>query len=255
MKILITNDDGYDAPGLVAMYEAACRFGEVHVVAPTRERSACSHMITMRESVVVERRRHEPFGEVFTVSGTPADCVRLASAELLEHRPDLVLSGINRGANAGVDTFYSGTVAAAREGAVLGIPAISISQSVRDGKAVDWRRATEAAEHIIRLLRARTLPEPGFWSVNLPPHIPDDYARRIHVTPASIAPMPMEFERVNHEDGRTMEFRYGAYYWDRKTADNADFAILVGGGIVVSPIALSTRMSVEVSLESQSECA
>lgn len=239
--ILITNDDGYDAPGLVAMYEAACRFGRVCVVAPKRERSACSHMITMHESIMVERIQHAPFGEVYTVTGTPADCVRLGATELLDRKPDLVLSGINRGANAGVDTFYSGTVAAAREGAILGIHAISVSHALRDGHAVDWSTAARATEFMITLLKNRRHRTPAFWSVNLPPRIPPDYTRRVAFVPVSITPMPMSFERTDHADGRTIEFRYGAYYWDRESRDHEDFSAIRRGDIAVSAIALATH--------------
>lgn len=239
--ILITNDDGYDAPGLVAMHEAASRFGRVCVVAPRRERSACSHMITMHESIVVERVQHAPFGEVYTVTGTPADCVRLGVTELLDRKPDLVLSGVNRGANAGVDTFYSGTVAAAREGAILGIHAISVSHALRDGNPVNWSLAATATEFIIAMLKDRRHRSPAFWSVNLPPTLPPDYARRVVFVPVSNTPMPMAFERTDHPDGRTIEFRYGAYYWDRESHEHEDFAAIRRGDIAVSVIALATQ--------------
>lgn len=243
--ILITNDDGYDAPGLVALFEAVRDLGDVRVVAPRRERSACSHMITMHESIVVEHIRHEPFGEVFTVTGTPADCVRLAAVEILPRRPDLVLSGINRGANAGVDVYYSGTVAAAREGAILGLPSIALSHAVRNGQSLNWSAASRVAAHLVGLLREWRLPCPGFWSVNLPPVIPEDFRSRLHFVPASIVPMPLDFERVDHPDGRTTEFRYGAYYWDRETHQNEDFTVIRNGGIAISAIALAAPIRIE----------
>jgi 5'-nucleotidase len=139
MTVVLTNDDGFEAPGLLAAFEALRGMDGVHVVAPRAERSACSHTITLKSPIGVERITHGGLGTVYAVDGTPADCIRLAFAALIEGPIDLVVSGINRGANAGVDTFYSGTIAGAREAAILGIPAIAVSQAVRRGVEADWR--------------------------------------------------------------------------------------------------------------------
>src|SRR3990172_6004881 len=157
MNILLTNDDGYDAAGLHAACDALAGLGTVYVVAPKVERSACRHTITLRRPITVERRTHAGYGVSYAVDGSPADCVRLAVAALVDRPIGLVVSGINHGANAGVDTFYSGTVAGAREGAILGIPSVAVSQAMR-GIEPDWRAATEITTSIIKHLLAEPLP-------------------------------------------------------------------------------------------------
>ncbi len=124
MKILISNDDGYQAPGIAALYEAVRDLGDVEVIAPEHNNSAKSNALTLHQPLYVhpagEHRRY--------VNGTPADCVHIALTGLLDYKPDLVISGINNGANMGDDTIYSGTVGAAMEGYLFGIPAIAFSQ-------------------------------------------------------------------------------------------------------------------------------
>jgi 5'-nucleotidase len=237
MNIVITNDDGYDAPGLVAAYDAVRELGPTRVVAPLTERSACSHQITLRREVLVRRIRQEPFGEMFTVDGTPADCIRIALTALDLGPVDLVLAGINRGANAGVDTFYSGTVAGAREGAILGSRAIAASQAIREGVETSWARAAQVVGALVRDLLHEQLPRPGFWSINLPAPIPEDHRRRVHRVPVSVAPMSIEFLREEHGDDTT-SFTYPSAYWDRRAQGDCDFAVLRDGGITISAIPL-----------------
>jgi 5'-nucleotidase len=237
MRILLTNDDGYAAPGLMAAFHALREFGTVSVVAPTAECSACSHKITMRRPITVERRQHEPFGTVHAVDGTPADCVRLAVAELLDGPIDLVVSGVNAGANSGVDVFYSGTVAGAREAAILNLPSIAFSQALRTGIEPDWRRVTELVSLLVPRLKNGSLPGPGFWTVNLPAPIPDDAHERIHHVPMESAPAMMEYDRVEHADGR-LEFRTGGSYWTRDAGCPSDYTIIRDGGIAITAIPL-----------------
>ncbi|HSG48650.1 MAG TPA: 5'/3'-nucleotidase SurE, partial [Longimicrobiales bacterium] len=123
MRILCTNDDGYLATGLNVLASAARRLGEVSIVAPDREQSATSHSLTLHHPLRARRARDG----ALVVDGTPTDCIILAVGELLEQRPDIVLSGVNHGPNMGEDVLYSGTVAAAMEATVLGIPAVAIS--------------------------------------------------------------------------------------------------------------------------------
>lgn len=241
MNILITNDDGFEAPGLRALFEALTRFGDVYVVAPLDERSACSHAITLVGSVTVKRVDHDLFGTSHVVTGTPADCVRLALVELLKVPIDLVVSGINRGANAGVDTFYSGTVAGAREGAISGIRSIAVSQAIRDGVEIDWGRAGEAARFILTGLLSEELPSPGFWNVNLPAPIPEDYRNRIHRVPITTEPMPAQFRRREHADGTILEFDWGKAYWHRNVTGNCDYAALRDGNVTISTIPLAGK--------------
>ncbi len=240
MNVVLTNDDGYDAAGLRAAYDALTPLGRVHVVAPSTERSACSHTITLRRPITVERRTHPTYGVSFAVDGTPADCVRLAFAALVEHPIDLLVAGINQGANAGVDTFYSGTVAGAREAAILGIRAIAVSQAQR-GIPPDWTAATAVTKLLIADLLREKLPGPGFWSINLPAPIPPEPMKHVHRVPVAIHPLPMTFDRTDSPDGKIMEFDYGASYWLRDVTGPSDYSVLKDGGIAVTAIPLYGR--------------
>jgi 5'-nucleotidase len=237
MNILLTNDDGYDAAGLQAAWRALTALGRVCVVVPKSERSACSHSIALRGPITVERRNHPVFGTSFAVDGSPADCVRLAVAALSDKPLDLVVSGINHGANAGVDTFYSGTVAGAREAAILGLPAIAFSQARRGQTDIDWGSASAVARIIAEELAGEPLPGPGFWNVNFPMPIPPQPRKHIHRVPVAMHPMPMSFERRSGDDG-VLHFDFGASYWQRETADHCDYVVLRDGGITISAIPL-----------------
>lgn len=241
LNIVLTNDDGYDAPGLYAAYEALRDMGTVHVVAPKTERSACSHTITLGGPITVERLKHDKFGTMYALGGTPADCVRLALAALVEKPINLVVSGINAGANAGVDTFYSGTVAGAREAAILGLRAIAVSQALRVGVATDWGAATNITAFLVKELIGETLPAPGIWNINLPAPLPANPRERIHRVPVAAHPMPMTFNRAESGDGRTMEFGYGASYWLREVSAPSDYSVIRDGGIAVTTIPLFGR--------------
>lgn len=168
MRILVTNDDGYLAGGIQALAEAAEALGEVQVVAPDREQSATSHSLTLHYPL---RVRTTSDGRQ-VVDGTPTDCVMLAIGELLDERPDFVLSGINHGANLGDDVLYSGTVAAAMEATILGIPAIAVSHAGRDHDHIaDWK---DVLTGLLRQLMTRDqFPKETLLNVNLPPVRPD----------------------------------------------------------------------------------
>src|SRR5512135_1780894 len=150
--ILITNDDGVHAPGIRALAEALHAIGEVWVVAPDREVSACAQSLTLTRPLRAEKV--EP--RVFAVDGTPADCVNLAIVKLLPRRPALVLSGINRGGNLGDDVFYSGTVGGAREGTFFGVPSIAMSLAARAD--FDYGPAASIGRTIATLVIERGLP-------------------------------------------------------------------------------------------------
>ena len=240
MNIVLTNDDGYDAPGLRAAFEALSEHGRVCVVAPSSERSACSHSITMRRPITVERRSHPQFGHGFSIDGTPADCIRLAFSALVEHPIDLVVSGINNGANAGVDTFYSGTVAGAREAAIVGIKAIAFSQA-RRGVDPDWDAARNACRFMTRQLLTERLPGPGFWNVNFPAPIPVDADKRVRRVPVAVHPLPTSFDRSESDDGKVMQFDYGASYWLRDVSGPSDYSVVRDGEIAVTAIPLYGR--------------
>ncbi len=167
MKILISNDDGYQAPGIVALYEALKELAEVEVVAPEHNNSAKSNALTLHSPLYVHTA---PNGFRY-VNGTPADCVHIALTGLLGYRPDLVVSGINNGANMGDDTIYSGTVGAAMEGYLFGIPAIAFSQTEKGWAHLD-AAAGKAAQLVAQLLpsldEAAQRSEPWLLNVNIP---------------------------------------------------------------------------------------
>lgn len=163
MRILLSNDDGYYAPGLSRLHEAvsdACE--EAVVVAPDRNRSGASNSLTLQQPL---RVREEAPGH-YSVDGTPTDCVHLAITGLLECEPDMVLSGINAGANLGDDVLYSGTVAAATEGRFLGLPAIALSLVGDD--LVHYESAARVAVDLLNLLRREPLPADTILNVNVP---------------------------------------------------------------------------------------
>jgi 5'-nucleotidase len=163
MRILLTNDDGIGAKGLQALKSAVYGLGaEVIVVAPDRDQSATSHSLTLSQPL----RVNELENNVYSVQGTPTDCVMLAVRHLLDPKPDLLLSGINHGPNLGDDVSYSGTVAAAIEGTMLGVPSIAIS--LADWKPLDFSTAAEVAAGICRLVMENGLPEDTYLNVNVP---------------------------------------------------------------------------------------
>jgi len=240
MIIMLTNDDGCEAPGLRSAFDALCDRGDIYVVAPSTQRSACSHTITLGRPITVEPREHDRFGTLYAVDGTPADCVRLGVAALVERPVDLVVSGINAGANAGVDTYYSGTIAGAREAAILGMRAIAVSQALRADVTPDWSAAREVTAALIKELLEEPLPGPGFWSINLPAPIPADALDHIHRVPIAAHPMPMKFDQSERHDGR-MEFAYGASYWLREVSAPSDYSVIRDGGISITAIPLFGR--------------
>lgn len=203
MRILLTNDDGIYAPGILAMYNALAGLGSVDVVAPETVQSGGSHAITIRHPVLW---RSVQVGDKFrgtSVEGTPADCVKLAINSLLADPPDLVVSGINAGLNTGIHVLYSGTVAAAIEGAILGRPAVAVSfELYRD---MDFVAAGRIARSIIERIKAEGFMPGTVYSINIPelkPGVP----RGIRVAPQSTQAMDERIERRSDPYGRE-------YYW------------------------------------------
>src|SRR5215213_6626639 len=168
MLILLTNDDGINAPGLVAMYRELVRLGEVHVVAPETVQSATGHGITITTPLLTQKVTVDNGFKGIAVDGRPADCVKLAVAQLLPRAPDLVVSGMNAGANVGINVLYSGTVAAALEAAFLGVPAIAVSLHIGRGRPL-YDVAAAHARRAIEAVIAQGLPKPHeCLSINIP---------------------------------------------------------------------------------------
>jgi len=162
MKVLVSNDDGYHAPGIRELARVLGELAEVTVVAPERDRSGASNSLTLEEPLRVRRVSER----VYRVDGTPTDCVHLAITGLLDHEPDMVISGINAGANLGDDILYSGTVAAAMEGRFLGLPAVAISLSSFDTR--HYATAARVAVQLFEKLQRDPLPADTILNVNVP---------------------------------------------------------------------------------------
>src|SRR5690554_3586394 len=149
--ILVSNDDGIFSPGIKALAEVAAEFGEVFISAPDHEQSAMGHAITVQVPLRASKLKVDGKYEGYAISGTPADCVKLAHSQLMERKPDLVVSGINHGSNAGINIMYSGTVSAATEGTILGYPSIAVSCTDFSEDA-DLSACKEAARRVIRFV-------------------------------------------------------------------------------------------------------
>jgi len=199
MHILLTNDDGYQSPGLRSFARELEKLGRVSVVAPLTQKSAISSSITLYSPLMAFPKKEKGF-QGHAVEGTPADCVKLAVRELLSSPPDLVVSGINFGLNTGSNILYSGTVAGALEGAHLGIPAIAVSLQV--SKSPAWDRTAREARKIIADLISDGIPKRMIYNVNLPKQKP----KGVRVAVQEHRPYPDFYERRADPRGRT-------YYW------------------------------------------
>lgn len=228
MKILLTNDDGIDAPGIAALANAV--EGELYVAAPDVQRSECGHQVTTRSGVQVTERSQ---GSI-AVGGTPADCVRLAlRGDLFRGVTfDWVLSGINEGGNLGVDIHISGTVAAAREAAILGHRSVAFSHYVRAGRKVDWSRAAAFVARVFEDLQKRPYPEKGFWNVNLPHEGVSQEDVAVRFCAPCRNPLPVSY-RLEGSD-----FQYNGVYADRQGEEASDVSYCFGGDISVSSVRL-----------------
>ncbi len=231
MRILLTNDDGIFAEGLCALYDALCVDHEVFVVAPEAERSAVGHAITLVDPLRVKKvkRGRDFFG--YAVNGTPADCVKLAIHEIVGPEIDLVLSGINRGANVGINVLYSGTVSAATEGVILGYPGIAISlNAYRDP---DYCFASYFASCLLKSLTK--MPDFGRFCLNVNiPALPANKIRGIKFVRQSTARLLEKFERRVDPHGNV-------YYWQcsekfTETDPETDVVALKEGFITITPL-------------------
>jgi 5'-nucleotidase len=233
MNILVTNDDGIHAPGLTALFQELSSLGQVTVVAPDSEQSAVGHAISLSQPLRVRQVSLDGDVPGWSVNGFPADCVKIAIAELLSDPPDLVVSGINLGPNVGINVLYSGTVSAATEASILGVRALALSLNTY--KKTDFVRAARLARQVL----ARLLEWPGWTpevclNVNLP-DLPPDQVRGLKFTRQDVGPLVEHFER-------RVDPRERIYYWlaeinDRQAPDlNTDFGALGAGYVSITPI-------------------
>jgi 5'-nucleotidase len=233
MNILLTNDDGIYAKGLGAIFQELSSLGEVTVVAPESEQSAVGHAISLNQPLRVRQVFLD--GEIlgWAVSGTPADCVKIAIAELLPTLPDLVVSGINLGPNVGINVLYSGTVSAATEASILGLRAAAFSLNTY--KNADFPRAASLARQVLSgLLDWSGWTPEVCLNINLP-DLPEDQVQGIRFTRQDVGPLVEHFER-------RVDPRERIYYWlaeinDRQAPDlTTDFGALQAGYVSITPI-------------------
>ncbi|MGI6144377.1 MAG: 5'/3'-nucleotidase SurE [Clostridia bacterium] len=168
MRILVTNDDGIRSPGVQVLAQKMLELGDVVLAAPLEEKSAIGHGITIRDPIRVRKIKVDGVEQAWGINGTPADCVKLGLAELMDHKCDLVISGINCGPNMGTDVLYSGTVSAAIEGVILGIPSLAVSLASWDSE--DYTDAAEIVNRLVKYLLENklTLPRGTLLNVNIP---------------------------------------------------------------------------------------
>lgn len=232
--ILVSNDDGVNAPGIAALTAAMSELGDVYVVAPLQEQSAVGHAITIRDPV-----RARPIGlgiegavDAYGVQGTPADSVKLAVSQLLPRRPDLVVSGINRGPNTAVNVIYSGTVSAATEAAILGVDSVAVS--LCDWEGGDYKPSQHVARVVCEKVLSQGLPPGILLNVNVPA-IPLPEIRGIVATRQARSRWEESFhERVDPNNQ--------PYYWltgrfvNLDEGENTDLAAVENGFVSVTPI-------------------
>ena len=226
MKILVSNDDGVNAEGIRALADALRKIGDVVVVAPDRNHSGASHSLTLENPLRVEYLSHD----VLAVKGTPTDCVHLAVNELLQPQPDLVVSGINHGANLGDDVIYSGTVAAATEGRYLGLPAIAISL---DGH-IHFATAASYAAKLVTALQTMPLPADQILNVNVP-DLPLDQIRGIQVTRLGCR-HPAEGVIVDQDPRGKRMYWIGPPSAGQDAGAGTDFAAVEAGFVSITPL-------------------
>ena len=235
MRILLTNDDGVYAPGLQALRKELLKLGDVTVVAPAGEQSAVGHSITLLTPLIVQEvldEQQRPMG--WAVEGRPADCVKLALLELLKEPPEVVISGLNAGSNAGINVLYSGTVAAAIEGAFFRRTSIAVSLEYTKVKPLDFPRAAELARRVIEQVLAHPLPDGSLVNINIP-SLEKGPVRGVHVVPQNVAPYLETFDRRVDPRGRV-------YFWSTpnftcpEAHPDTDVTSLADGYVTVTPL-------------------
>ena len=231
MKILLTNDDGYRAPGILALYHSLARDHEVVLAAPDRERSAIGHGITLNQPLRMDEVDLNGGGQGFAVAGTPADCVKLGLSQLCGSRPDLVISGINAGSNTGININYSGTAGAAREAALNRLPALAVS--IQYGETMDFPGMAGFVGDRLEQVMGLDLPSGVFLNIN-GPCIPMDQVSGIRITSQADNNFSNEMDCRNDPRGKR-------YFWyggmtpvppDRGTDEHA----LKEGCVSITPI-------------------
>lgn len=228
MRILISNDDGYFAPGLAILATHLAQVADVVVVAPERDRSGASNSLTLDRPLKLRRAANG----FYYVNGTPTDCVHLAVTGMLDHQPDMVVSGINAGANMGDDTIYSGTVAAATEGYLLGIPAIALSLVGKE--LTHYETAAKVATELVRRFLQQTHQQPWLLNVNVP-NVPFDELRGMAVTRLGKRHKAEPVIKALNPHGETV-YWVGAAGKAQDAGEGTDFHALAAQCVSITPL-------------------
>jgi 5'-nucleotidase len=222
MTIILTNDDGIDAPGIQALLKAV-NTKKTIIAAPRDHQSGCGHQVTTSRAINLQQRSKNEYA----IAGTPADCVRIATSQICQDIK-FVLSGINAGGNLGVDAYISGTVAAVREAATQDIPGIAISQYRKGTQTVDWDLATKLTAEVLADLFQRSLKPGSFWNVNLPHLQPGDPDPHIVFCHPCTKPLPINY-RIDGDN-----FYYVGEYAKRHRTPGTDVDVCFSGNIAVT---------------------
>lgn len=238
LRILVTNDDGIQSPGIIALAQALAALGEVTVVAPDGDRSGVAHALSIHHPVRIRKAAIEGV-RAYTCSGTPADCVVVGAYELAQEPPDLVVSGINRGANAGDDITYSGTIAAANESLLIGVPAIAVSLAVGWPITTEeprWDTACVCATDLVNELNGMSLPPTTLLNLNVP-NLTTGELRGIVWTKQARKRYSNRTDRRVDPRGETYVWIWGTYN-SATIQDGTDLAALRDGYASITPITI-----------------
>src|SRR5512139_1626091 len=228
--ILVTNDDGVHSPGLIALLKAMRDIGDAYVIAPDRERSAVGHALTLHRPLKAEELREH----VYSVNGTPTDCVALAVHKIISRKPDLVASGINRGANLGDDVTYSGTVSAAIEGTILGVPSFAIS--LVGDRPFHFESAAPVAVRIGSYILEKSLPYDTLLNVNVP-NLPREAILGMRITKQGKRVYDNAIQEIRSPWGdKHYWIGGGQSYWEH--GENMDIQAVLDGYVSLTPIHL-----------------
>jgi 5'-nucleotidase len=239
MRILLSNDDGVHAVGLKALYKELKKLGQVYVVAPLEEKSTTGHSLTLHKPLRLLPIEKDFYG----VSGSPADCVYLGIRQVMKQMPDLVVSGINRGANLGQDVYYSGTVSAAREASILGIPSLAVSLSVDFAKPkpeskLHYESAAKMAVRLLRQLKGVDLPEHTLLNLNVP-DLPMSKIKGLKLARQGFRYYSGSILRRKDHRGRDYFWVGGQYKGFRNEADT-DCTVVESGYASITPLKLDS---------------
>lgn len=238
MRILLSNDDGYFAPGLQALHDALCDLAEVTVVAPERDRSGASNSLTLDRPLSLRKAANG----FYFVNGTPTDCVHLAVTGMLDHLPDMVVSGINHGANMGDDTIYSGTVAAATEGYLLGVPSIAVSLVSK--QASDFAAAGQVARDMVQRFMRAPLRQRVLLNVNVP-DLPADQIKGVRVTRLGKRHKAEPVIKSTTPRGETV-YWIGPAGGAADAGEGTDFNALAAGFVSVTPLEIDLTHPLQI---------